>query len=41
MREFAKAGDKVLTRRIENSPPARNEAKWLPGWRNRLKTYTQ
>lgn len=37
---FAKAADKVLTRRIENSPPARNEAKWLPGWRNRLMTYT-
>ncbi len=36
---FAAAADQVLTRRIENSPPARNEAKWLPGWRNRLKTY--
>lgn len=36
---FAKAADTVLTRRVENSPPARNEAKWLPGWRNRLKTY--
>lgn len=37
---FAKAADLVLTRRVENSPPARNEAKWLPGWRNRLRTYT-
>lgn len=36
---FARAADTVLTRRVENSPPARNEAKWLPGWRNRLKTY--
>lgn len=36
---FAAAGDKVLTRRVQNAPPARNEAKWLPGWRNRLKTY--
>lgn len=37
---FAKAADQVLTLRIKNSPPARNEAKWLPGWRNRLMTYT-
>lgn len=38
---FARAADEVLTRRIENSPPARNEKKWLIGWRNRLKTYTE
>lgn len=38
---YAKAADTVLTRRIQNSPPARNEAKWLPGWRNRLATYTK
>jgi hypothetical protein len=37
--EFARAADSVLTRRVKNSPPARNEAKWLPGWRNRLDTY--
>lgn len=36
---FAHAADAVLTRRVRNSPPARNEAQWLPGWRNRLKTY--
>jgi len=36
---FAKAADTVLTRRVKNSPPARNEARWLPGWRNRLATY--
>jgi hypothetical protein len=41
MQEFAQAADTVLTRRVENSPPARNEAKWLPGWRNRLRTYLQ
>lgn len=38
---FARAADQVLTRRVKNSPPSRNEAKWLPGWRNRLKTYTE
>lgn len=36
---FAKAADAVLTRRVKNSPPARHEAKWLPGWRNRVATY--
>lgn len=36
---FAAAADEVLTRRVENAPPARNEGKWLTGWRNRLKTY--
>jgi len=36
---FSRAADMVLTRRVENSPPARGEARWLPGWRNRLKTY--
>jgi hypothetical protein len=37
--EFARAADAVLTRRVQNAPPARNESKWLPGWRNRLQTY--
>ncbi len=39
--EFARAADAVLTRRVHNAPPARNEAKWLPGWLNRLQTYLQ
>ncbi len=38
---FARAADTVLSRRVKNSPPERNEAKWLPGWRNRLVTYTK
>lgn len=37
--EFAKSADAALTRRVANSDPARNEARWLPGWRKRLKTY--
>ena len=37
---FAAAADSVLTRRVKNAPPTRNEAQWLPGWRSRLKTYT-
>jgi hypothetical protein len=37
--EFSRAADKVLTRRIVNSPVGRNEKQWLPGWRNRIRTY--
>lgn len=37
---FAKAADQMLTQRVKNSPPERNEAKWLAGWRNRVYTYT-
>jgi hypothetical protein len=38
--EFAASADRVLTRRVRNSPPERNEARWLPGWRQRLRTYS-
>jgi len=36
---FSKSADRVLTRRVELSPPARGERRWLPGWRNRVATY--
>lgn len=36
---FGRAAAQVLERRVKNSPPARNEAKWLPGWKNRVKAY--
>ena len=36
---FVSSADETLTLRVINSPPERNEAKWLPGWLNRLKTY--
>ena len=36
---FAMSADRALTRRVANSDPARNETRWLPGWRKRLKTY--
>lgn len=38
--EFAEAALFVLKRRIGNAPPERNEARWLSGWTNRIKTYT-
>lgn len=37
--EFAESADRALTRRVENSPPERNEARWLGSWRKRLATY--
>jgi hypothetical protein len=39
--EFSQAADKVLTRRVANSPVERNEKRWLPGWRNRIRTYAE
>ncbi|MEO6846441.1 MAG: hypothetical protein ABI443_03645 [Chthoniobacterales bacterium] len=38
---FADAAAAVLTQRVKNSPPARHEAQWLPGWKSRLHTYMQ
>lgn len=37
--EFAAAAKRVLGRRIQNSPPARNEAQWRAGWFSRCDTY--
>ncbi|GEM_PF-525542 len=36
---FADAATRVLARRVRNSPPARNEARWLAGWSKRINTY--
>ncbi len=36
---FVKSADAALTRRMANSPPARDENRWLAGWRKRLLTY--
>lgn len=39
VKEFSRSADRVLTRRVDNSPKSRNEQQWLAGWRNRVKTY--
>jgi len=39
--EFVRAADAMLTRRVANSPPHRQEQRWLNGWRKRLSTYTE
>lgn len=36
---FADAAVRVLERRVENSPAERGEARWLPGWKNRVRRY--
>lgn len=39
--EFSAAASRVLERRVRLSPPGRNEARWLPGWRKRTLTYLE
>ena len=39
--EFANSAAAILRRRVQNSPPERHEARWLPGWLNRVRTYRQ
>lgn len=38
---FVQSARRVLTRRVRNSPPARHEQRWLPGWYNRVERYRQ
>ncbi|MDD5439932.1 MAG: hypothetical protein PHS37_07080 [Candidatus Omnitrophica bacterium] len=38
---FAQAAEEILTERVNNAPPERNEQRWLPGWKSRLSTYIQ
>ena len=39
VREFSRSAVAVLTRRVQNSPPEQKEARWLPGWIHRVKSY--
>jgi len=40
VKSFADSAKTVLRNRVRNSPPQRNEARWLPGWLKRIDTYT-
>ena len=40
-REFSNSAAAILRRRVQNSPPERHEARWLPGWLNRVRSYAQ
>ena len=37
VRDFSEAAASVLTRRVQNAPPERQEQRWLQGWLNRVK----
>lgn len=37
--DFVAAARALLTERVQNSPPERNEEQWLKGWLNRVNTY--
>ena len=39
LEEFSDKAEFVLLRRVKNSPPERNEKRWMPGWKNRINTY--
>ncbi|MDQ6655302.1 MAG: hypothetical protein M3Y80_05760 [Verrucomicrobiota bacterium] len=39
--EFSASARRTLTQRVKNSPPERNESRWLPGWLKRVATYAQ
>ncbi|MFM7182104.1 MAG: hypothetical protein ACKO2G_11660 [Verrucomicrobiales bacterium] len=41
VKEFSLSSDRVLARRIANSPPARGEERWRAGWHNRCMRYQQ
>ena len=39
--EFARAAGEVLKRRVANSPPERQESRWLSGWLKRINSYSR
>lgn len=39
--EFSRSARAVLTRRVQNAPAERNEARWLSGWIHRVNSYTR
>jgi hypothetical protein len=41
LKEFSQAAVVVLKRRVANSPSERGEARWLPGWLNRVRSYSR
>ena len=39
LQAFSDSAARVLARRVKNSPPERNEDKWLAGWVRRVDSY--
>jgi hypothetical protein len=40
-RAFSQSAKAMLTRRVRNAPPERNEGRWLPGWEARVERYAE
>jgi hypothetical protein len=38
---FSRAAVEVLKRRVQNAPPERKESRWLPGWIQRVNSYSR
>ena len=38
-REFGESAAAVLSRRVRNAPPERDEERWLVGWKSRVRAY--
>jgi hypothetical protein len=41
VQDFADSAKAMLKQRVENSPPARHESRWLPGWLKRVDAYVR
>ncbi len=41
IKAFVDAAVSVLKRRVDHSPPEREEKRWLPGWQKRIATYLE
>lgn len=39
LEEFISAAERVLERRVARAPDPEHEAQWLPGWKNRVRSY--
>lgn len=39
LESFVDSAGAILERRVRNSPPTRNEQRWIAGWKKRLSTY--
>lgn len=39
--EFSRSAATVLKHRVHNAPSGRNESRWLPGWLNRVNSYSR
>ncbi len=37
--DYILSAQEILTERVKNSPPERNEERWLKGWLNRIQSY--